>query len=207
MLLHSSARSTASKRYAAIAVAIGFSSWLSVCAAADSAASAPAPTVQSGATVDNENGTISFIDKQNSLVVVSVNGGQQLSLNAKEHADVLDRVHVGDKIAISYQEPYVTALTRAKGTPLTRMTRTVKVTESAPAAGQDGFKAVRTNSGVVDLTAINRKQHVLTIADATGTAHTIKVSDPALVKVVGSLARHDHVQISYDSAVTVTITR
>ncbi len=207
MFHHSSGRSTVSRRYAAIAIALGLSSWLSVCAAAYSAASQPAAAVQSGATVDSENGTVSFIDKQNSLVVVSVNGGQQLSLNAKDHTDMLDRVRVGDKIAISYQEPYVTTLTRAKGMKLTRMTRTVTVTQSAPAAGQDSFQAVRTYSGVVDLTAINRKQHVLTIADASGTAHTIKVSDPALVKVVGTLARHDHVQIGYDSAVTVTIKR
>jgi len=207
MFHHTRGRSTVSKRYAAMAVAIGLSSWLSVCAAADSAASAPVAAVQSGATVDNETGTVSFIDKPNSLVVVTVSGGQQLSLNAKDHADVLDRVHVGDKVAISYQEPYVTSLTRAKGTPLTRMTRTVKVTQSAPAAGQDGFQAVRTYSGVVDLTAINRKDQVLTIADKSGTAHTIKVSDPELVKVVATLKRHDHVQIGYDSAVTVTIKR
>ncbi|RKE39706.1 hypothetical protein B0G76_6151 [Paraburkholderia sp. BL23I1N1] len=141
---------------------------------------------------------------QNAIIVVTGSGGQELSLNAKEHADVLDRVRVGDKIAIGYQEPYVTGLTRTKGTPLTRLARSVKVTKSAADAGQDGFQAVRTYNGVVEVTAINRQKHVLTIADASGTAHTIKVTDPALVKVVGSLARHDHVQIGYDTAVTVT---
>ncbi|WP_211625342.1 hypothetical protein [Paraburkholderia domus] len=207
MLYHSSNLSSVGKRCAAIAVVVGLSSWLSVCAAADSVASAPAPTAQSGAAVDNESGTVSFIDKQNSIIVVSVNGGQQLSLNAKEHADVLDRVRIGDKIAISYQEPYVTGLTRTKGAPLTHLTHTVKVTKSAANAGPDGFEAVRTYNGVVEITAINRKQHVLTFADKSNADHSIKVIDPALVKVVGSLARHDHVQIGYESAVTVTFAR
>ncbi|CAE6801603.1 hypothetical protein [Paraburkholderia haematera] len=207
MFYHSNDRSSVGRRCAAVAVVVGLSSWLSVCAAADSVASAPAPAVQSGATVDNESGTVSFIDKKNSIIVVSGSGGQQLSLNAKDHTDVLDRVRIGDKIAISYQEPYVTGLTRAKGTPLTRMARTVKVTQSAAEAGKDGFQAVRTYNGVVEITAINHKQHVLTIADASGAAHSIKVTDPALVKAASSLVRHDHVQIGYESAVTVTIVR
>jgi hypothetical protein len=166
MFIHSSDLSSVGKRCAAIAVVVGLSSWLSVCAAADSVASAPAPTAQSGAAVDNESGTVSFIDKQNSIIVVTVSGGQELSLNAKDHADVLDRVRVGDKIAISYQEPYVTSLASAKGTPLTRLTHTVKVTKSATDAGPDGFQAVRTYSGVVEITAINSKQHVLTFTNA-----------------------------------------
>ena len=207
MFIHSSDLSSVGKRCAAIAVVVGLSSWLSVCAAADSVASAPAPTAQSGAAVDNESGTVSFIDKQNSIIVVSVSGGQELSLNAKDHADVLDRVRIGDKIAISYQEPYVTGLTSAKGAPLTRLTHTVKVTKSATDAGPEGFQAVRTYNGVVEITAINRKQHVLTFADKSNAAHSIKVIDPALVKVAGSLARHEHVQIGYESAFTVTFVR
>ncbi len=207
MFIHSKDLSSVGKRCAAIAVVVGLSSWLSVCAAADSVASEPAPTAQSGAAVDNESGTVSFIDKQNSIIVVSVSGGQELSLNAKEHADVLDRVRIGDKIAISYQEPYVTGLARAKGAPLTRLTRTVKVTKSATDAGPDGFQAVRTYNGTVEITAINHKQHALTFVDKSNAAHSIKVLDPALAKVVGSLARHDHVQIGYESAVTVTFAR
>ncbi|MFM0207707.1 hypothetical protein PQQ96_09865 [Paraburkholderia sediminicola] len=207
MFNHSSDLSSFGKRCAAIAVVVSLSSWLSVCAAADSVASEPAPTAQSGAAVDNESGTVSFIDKKNSIVVVTTTGGQELSLNAKDHADVLDRVRIGDKIAISYQEPYVTSLASAKRTPLTRLTRTVKVTKSAADAGPDGFQAVRTYSGVVEITAINHKQNVLTFAEKSGAAHTIKVVDPALVKVVGSLARHAHVQIGYESGVTVTFVR
>jgi hypothetical protein len=205
MFYQSSGRSSVARRCAAIAVVLGLSSWGSICAAADSTASEPQAASQVGRTVDHESGAVSFIDKKNSIIVVSVNGGQDLSLNAKDHSDVLDLVRVGDKIAISYLEPYVTALTPMKGARLTRMTHTVKVTESTAAAGQDGFHAVRTYDGVVEVTATNPNLDLLTIVDRTGAAHSIKVSQPELVAVMNSLMRHAHVHITYKSAFTVSV--
>lgn len=206
MLYQSSGRSSVAKRCAAIAIVLGLSSWLSVCAAADNTASEPAAASQSGTSVDNENGTVTFIDTKNSIIVVTASGGQELSLNAKDHRDVLDRVHVGDKVALSYLEPYVTGLTRMKGARLTRVSHTVKVTQSTSEASQDGFHAVRTYQGVVEVTGINKTLDLLTIVDKSGAARSIKVSQPELVTVMNSLARHDHVHIVYESAFTVSIT-
>jgi ABC-type Fe3+-hydroxamate transport system substrate-binding protein len=212
MFYQSSGRSSAARRSAAIAVVLGLSSWLSICAAADSTASEPAAastaavSSQSDKTVDHANGTVSFIDKKNSIIVVTLKSGRELSLNAKDHSDVLDRVSVGNKVAIAYLEPYVTALTPMKGAKLTRLTHSVKVTQSAADSGQDGFRAVRTYDGVVEVTAINSKLNLLTIADRTGTAQSVKVSQPDLVTVMNSLARHEHVQLTYESAFKVSIT-
>ncbi|SDH11897.1 hypothetical protein [Paraburkholderia phenazinium] len=206
MFYQSNGRSSVAKRYVAIAVVLGLSSWVSVCAAADNTASEPASASQSDKTVDHESGAVTFIDTKNSIIVVTVDGGQELSLNAKDHTDVLDRVHVGDKIAISYLEPYVTGLTRDKGARLTRVSHTVKVTQSTAGADEDGFHAVRTYDGIVEVTAINKKLDLLTIVDASGAARSIKVSQPDLVSVMNSLVRHDHVHIVYESAFTVSIT-
>jgi len=206
MFYQSNGRLSVAKRCAALAIVLGLSSWVSLCAAADNMASEPAAASQSGTSIDNENGTVSFIDTKNSIIVVTVNGGQELSLNAKDHRDVLDRVHVGDKIAISYLEPHVTGLSPMKGARLTRVSHTVKVTQSTAEAGVDGFHAVRTYNGVVEVTGINKKLGLLTIVDATGAARSIKVSQPELVTVMNSLVRHEHVQITYESAVTISIT-
>jgi hypothetical protein len=65
---------------------------------------------------------------------------------------------------------------------------------------------VRTYDGVVEVTAINSKLNLLTIADRTGTAQSVKVSQPDLVTVMNSLARHEHVQLTYESAFKVSIT-
>ena len=103
MFYQSSGRSSVARRSAAIAVALGLSSWLSICAAADSTASEPAAASAAAAsspsdkTVDHANGTVSFIDKKNSIIVVTLKSGRELSLNAKDHSDVLDRVSVGNK--------------------------------------------------------------------------------------------------------------
>ncbi|MEW6343321.1 MAG: hypothetical protein RXR20_16115 [Paraburkholderia sp.] len=206
MSYQSNGRSSVAKRCAALAVVLGLSSWVSVCAAADNTASEPVAASQSGTFVDSETGTVSFIDTKNSIIVVTTKGGKELSLNAKDHRDVLDRVHLGDKIAISYLEPYVTGLTRMKGARLTRVSHTVKVTQSTADASEDGFHAVRTYEGVVEVTGINKKQDLVTIVDASGAAQSIKVSQPDLVTVMNSLVRHDHVQITYESAITITIT-
>ena len=211
MFYQSSGRLSVARRSAAIAVVLGLSSWLSICAAADSTASAPAAasaaaTPQGDKTVDHANGTVSFIDRKNLIIVVTLKSGRELSLNAKDHSDVLDRVSVGNKIAIAYLEPYVTALTPMKGARLTRMTHSVKVTESTADSGQDGFRAVRTYDGVVEVTAINSKLSLLTIADRTGTAQSVKVSQPELVTVMNSLKPHEHVHLTYESAFKVSIT-
>jgi hypothetical protein len=206
MFHQSNGRMSVAKRCAALAVVLGLSSWVSVCAAADNTASEPAAASQSGTSVDNESGAVSFIDTKNSIIVVTASGGEELSLNAKEHRDVLDRVHVGDKVAISYLEPYITGLTRMKGARLTRVSHTVKVTQPAAEANEDGFHAVRTYQGVVEVTGINKKLDLLTIVDASGAARSIKVSQPDLITVMNSLVRHDHVQITYESAITISIT-
>jgi hypothetical protein len=207
MFYQSSGRLSVARRCAAIAVVLGLSSWGSVFAAADSSASEPVSAAPSGSSVDNESGTVTFIDTKNAIIVVTVNGGRELSLNAKDHSDLLDRVHVGDKIAISYLEPYVTGLTNVKGTRLTPIKQTVKVTQSTADAAPNGFHAVRTFDGVVEITAFNAKQGLLTFVDGPGAAHSIEVNQPELVAVVRSLKRHDHVHIVYETAVTVTVTR
>jgi hypothetical protein len=211
MVSQTKRRTLVAKHCAIFAAACGLSMWLPTQAMADDAASAPtasapAAATPSSATVDTENGKVSYIDQSNAIIVVTITGGQQISFNAKEHRDVLAKVKVGDQVSIRYQEPYVTELAHVKGTPLTRLTRTVKITAPDASAANSDFSAVRTYQGVAQITKVDTKLNMLTIVDKSGNARSIQVSDPALLKTMQTLKRHEHVRISYDSVFSATIT-
>jgi hypothetical protein len=181
--------------------------WIPECGADDAVPSATAQAVPSGASVDSESGTVSLIDQRNAIIVVTVPGHEDLSFNAKNHRDALSAVKIGDKVTASYLEPYVTELSLAKGVPLTRLNRAVKLTQYSPGAGQEEFQALRVFQGVAEVTGVDHKLNLLTVEDKAGTAHSIRVSRPELVKVMQSLARHSHVRITYESETTVVVAR
>jgi hypothetical protein len=188
-----------------VAVAGLSAAWIPACGADAAAASAPEQAVPSGASVDSESGTVSLIDQKNALIVVTVPGHEDMSFNAKDHRDALNVIKVGDTLTASYLEPYVTELSVAKGVPITRLNRTVKLTQYSPGAGQEEFQALRVFHGVAEVTAVDRKLNLLTVEDKGGTAHSVRVSRPELVTVMQSLARHSHVRIAYESETTVVV--
>jgi hypothetical protein len=191
-----------------MAAALGLSAaWIPESGADDAVPAAAAQAVPSGASLDSESGTISLIDQKNALIVVTVPGRQDLSFNAKDHRDALNTLKVGDKLTASYLEPYVTELSVAKGEPVTRLDRTVKLTQSSPGAEQQQFQALRTFRGVAEVTGVDHKLNLLTVEDKAGTVHSVRVSRPELVKVMQSLKRHSHVRIAYESESTVVVTR
>lgn len=188
--------------------ALGLSvAWIPDCGADDAVPAAASQAVPSGASVDSETGTISLIDQKNAIIVVTVPGREDLSFNAKDHLDVLKTLKVGDKLTASYLEPYVTELSVAKGQPVTRLDRTVKLTQSSPGTEQEQFQALRTFRGVAEVTGVDHRLNLLTVEDKAGTVHSVRVSRPELVKVLQSLKRHSHVRIAYESESTVVVTR
>jgi hypothetical protein len=209
MRAQSKHRAVAAKQLAVLTAVCGFSLWLPAQVMAQDAASAPAaaPAASASASgaVDTENGQVSFIDKKNAIVVVTMDGGQQLSLNAKKHEELLDKLKVGDKVAIRYQEPTITTLTPAKGTKLTRLAPIVTIMNTQSSATDSGFSATRSYQGVAEVAKIDTKLNMLTIIDKTGVARSIQVSDPALLDTMRSLKRRDHIHIAYRSTFTVNI--
>jgi hypothetical protein len=208
MPFRSNTRISVARRCICIVAAFGLSTvWIPECGADDAVPSATAQAVPSGASVDSESGTVSLIDQRNAIIVVTVPGHEDLSFNAKNHRDALSAVKIGDKVTASYLEPYVTELSLAKGVPLTRLNRAVKLTQYSPGAGQEEFQALRVFQGVAEVTGVDHKLNLLTVEDKAGTAHSVRVSRPELVKVMQSLARHSHVRITYESETTVVVAR
>ena len=208
MPFRSNTRISVIPRCICMVAALGLAAaWIPECGADDAVPASAAQAVPSGASVDEETGTISLIDQKNALIVVSVPGHEDLSFNAKDHRDALNAVKVGDKLTASYLEPYVTELAVAKGQPITRLNRTVKLTQSSPGGELEQFQALREFRGVAEVTGIDRKLNLLTLEDKAGTVHSVRVSRPELVEVMQSLKRHSHVRIAYESESTIVVTR
>jgi len=205
MVSQSKQRPFLAKQCAVFAAVCSLSMWLPAHAMAAGAASEAATAAQGGASVDTESGKVSFIDQKNAIVVMAMDGGQEMSLNAKEHKEILDKLQVGDKVSIRYQEPAVTELALAKGVRLTPLKHTVKVTDTTPGATDSGFTAVRTYEGVAEVAKVDTSLSMLTIIDKSGIPRSIQVSDPALVQTMHSLKRRDHIRIGYQSTFTVSI--
>ncbi|HEX3382766.1 MAG TPA: hypothetical protein VHU21_23615 [Paraburkholderia sp.] len=208
MTFRSNTRISVAHRCMCMVAALGLSAaWIPECGADDAVPAASAQAVPKGASVDSESGTISLIDQKNAIIVVTVPGHEDLSFNAKDHRDALNAVKVGDKLTASYLEPYVTELSVAKGEALTRLNRTVKVTQSSPGGELEQFQALREFRGVAEVTGIDHTLNLLTVEDKAGAVHSVRVSRPELVKVMQSLKRHSHVRIAYESESTVVVTR
>ncbi|WP_233809397.1 hypothetical protein [Paraburkholderia sp. HP33-1] len=208
MPFRSNTRNRVTHRCICLVAAFGLSAaWIPECGADDAVPAATSQAVPSGASVDTETGTVSLIDQKNAIIVVTVPGHDDLSFDAKDHRDALDAVKVGDKVTTRYLEPYVTELSVAKGEPLTRLNRTVTLTQHISGAGKEEFQALRVFRGVAEVTGVDRKLNLLTVEDKAGTVHSVRVSRPELVKVMQSLKRHNHVQIAYESESTVVVTR
>jgi hypothetical protein len=207
MLSQLTNRSFVTTACAVFVAVFGLSALLPVCKAAEASAPEAGASVPAGASVDSESGAVSYIDHQNSIVVVDVPGRESLSFNAKDHKDVLTWLQVGDKVTTHYVEPYVTGLTLAAGKPLTHLNRTMKVTQFSPDRKEEGFQAVGTFDGVVEVTGINGKLGLLTFADKSGVARSVKVNRPDLVGTMHSLARRSHVHLTYETTSTVVVQR
>ncbi|EEA04182.1 hypothetical protein BH160DRAFT_0614 [Burkholderia sp. H160] len=208
MPFRSNTRNCVTHRCICLVAAFGLSAaWIPECGADEAVPAATTQAVPRDASVDSETGTVSLIDQKNAIIVVTVPGHEDLSFNAKDHRDALNTIKVGDKLTASYLEPYVTELSVAKGEPLTPLNRSVKLTQHTSGAGQEEFQALRVFRGVAEVTGVDHKLNLLTVEDKAGTAHSVRVSRPDLVKVMQSLKRHSHVQIGYESESTVVVTR
>ena len=138
MPFRSKTRISVTHRCICIVAAFGLSAaWVPDCGADDAVPPATAQAIPSGASVDSESGTVSLIDQKNAIIVVTVPGHEDLSFNVKNHRDALNTIKVGDKLTASYLEPYVTALSVAKGVPLTRLNRAVKPDPTFAGSGQE----------------------------------------------------------------------
>jgi Cu/Ag efflux protein CusF len=167
---------------------------------------APAPAEKapvrgkSEASVTKIRGTVSGVDKDAGTVTLKGPKGRTVTIEVKDKSK-LDQINVGDPVVAAYMEAVAWRVVKAgSGAAPGVSTQETRVT-SKP--GETPAGAVgREVTATVTITAIDRKNHTVTVKGPQGGTETIKAKEP---KNLEGLKVGDMVEISYSQALAVSL--
>jgi Cu/Ag efflux protein CusF len=167
---------------------------------------APAPAEKapvrgkSAASVTKIRGTVAGVDKDAGTVTLKGPKGRTVTIEVKDKSK-LDQINVGDPVVAAYMEAVAWRVVKAgSGAAPGVSTQEARVT-SKP--GETPAGAVgREVTATVTITAIDRKNHTVTVKGPQGGTETIKAKEP---KNLEGLKVGDMVEISYTQALAVSL--
>lgn len=167
---------------------------------------APAPAEKppvrgkSAASVTKIRGTVAGVDKDAGTVTLKGPKGRTVTIEVKDKSK-LDQINVGDPVVAAYMEAVAWRVVKAgAGAAPGVSTQETRVT-SKP--GETPAGAVgREVTATVTITAIDRKNHTVTVKGPQGGTETIKAKEP---KNLEGLKVGDMVEISYSQALAVSL--
>lgn len=167
---------------------------------------APAPAEKapvrgkSAASVTKIRGTVAGVDKDAGTVTLKGPKGRTVTIEVKDKSK-LDQINVGDPVVAAYMEAVAWRVVKAgSGAAPGVSTQETRVT-SKP--GETPAGAVgREVTATVTITAIDRKNHTVTVKGPQGGTETIKAKEP---KNLEGLKVGDMVEITYSQALAVSL--
>ena len=167
---------------------------------------APAPAEKgpvrgkSAASVTKIRGTVAGVDKDAGTVTLKGPKGRTVTIEVKDKSK-LDQIKVGDPVVAAYMEAVAARVVKAGSGAAPGVTTTETRVTSKP--GETPAGAVgREVTATVTITAIDRKNHTVTVKGPQGGTETIKAKDP---KNLEGLKVGDMVEISYSQALAVSL--
>lgn len=172
------------------------------------AASEPAPAKESApegsALMTLETtGTVEAIDAKARIITVKGPEGNMVTTAIDDDVPNIDKIKKGDKVDLTYYQTLAWSLKSAKLIP-----EPAKTVTTTTLVGTDKKFPFKIETKKVDLyakiTAMDLKNETVTLMGPEGKSETIKVKDPANLKVakVG-----DIVEINYTEAVAAAVTK
>ena len=167
---------------------------------------APAPAEKapvrgkSAASVTKIRGTVAGVDKDAGTVTLKGPKGRTVTIEVQDKSK-LDQINVGDPVVAAYMEAVAWRVVKAgSGAAPGVSTQETRVT-SKP--GETPAGAVgREVTATVTITAIDRKNHTVTVKGPQGGTETIKAKEP---KNLEGLKVGDMVEITYTQALAVSL--
>jgi Cu/Ag efflux protein CusF len=155
---------------------------------------------KSAASVTKIRGTVAGVDKDAGTVTLKGPKGRTVTIEVKDKSK-LDQIKVGDPVVAAYMEAVAWRVVKAgSGAAPGVSTQETRVT-SKP--GETPAGAVgREVTATVTITAIDRKNHTVTVKGPQGGTETIKAKEP---KNLEGLKVGDMVEISYSQALAVSL--
>jgi Cu/Ag efflux protein CusF len=167
---------------------------------------APAPAEKgpvrgkSAASVTKIRGTVAGVDKDAGTVTLKGPKGRTVTIEVKDKSK-LDQIKVGDPVVAAYMEAVAARVVKAGSGAAPGVTTTETRVTSKP--GETPAGAVgREVTATVTITAIDRKNHTVTVKGPQGGTETIKAKDP---KNLEGLKVGDLVEITYTQALAVAL--
>jgi|SoiMethySBSTD1v2_1073268.scaffolds.fasta_scaffold98161_4 Cu/Ag efflux protein CusF len=167
---------------------------------------APAPAEKapvrgkSEASVTKIRGTVSGVDKDAGTVTLKGPKGRTVTIEVKDKSK-LDQINVGDPVVAAYMEAVAWRVVKAGSGAAPGVSTQETRVSSKP--GETPAGAVgREVTATVTITAIDRKNHTVTVKGPQGGTETIKAKEP---KNLEGLKVGDMVEISYSQALAVSL--
>ncbi|HZN51883.1 MAG TPA: hypothetical protein VFD81_14675 [Methylomirabilota bacterium] len=167
---------------------------------------APAPAEKapvrgkSEASVTKIRGTVAGVDKDAGTVTLKGPKGRTVTIEVKDKSK-LDQINVGDPVVAAYMEAVAWRVVKAGSGAAPGVSTQETRVSSKP--GETPAGAVgREVTATVTITAIDRKNHTVTVKGPQGGTETIKAKEP---KNLEGLKVGDMVEISYSQALAVSL--
>jgi Cu/Ag efflux protein CusF len=167
---------------------------------------APAPAEKapvrgkSEASVTKIRGTVAGVDKDAGTVTLKGPKGRTVTIEVKDKSK-LDQINVGDPVVAAYMEAVAWRVVKAGSGAAPGVSTQETRVSSKP--GETPAGAVgREVTATVTITAIDRKNHTVTVKGPQGGTETIKAKEP---KNLEGLKIGDMVEISYSQALAVSL--
>ena len=155
---------------------------------------------KSEASVTKIRGTVSGVDKDAGTVTLKGPKGRTVTIEVKDKSK-LDQINVGDPVVAAYMEAVAWRVVKAGSGAAPGVSTQETRVSSKP--GETPAGAVgREVTATVTITAIDRKNHTVTVKGPQGGTETIKAKEP---KNLEGLKVGDMVEISYSQALAVSL--
>jgi hypothetical protein len=159
-----------------------------------------APGQALSATSVEVSATVAAIDSAKREVTLKRSDGTQTVVAVSDQVRNFNQIKVGDTVHVQYTRAL--ALELKKGAvdhgPPTVEQEAVRAPVGATPAGAISQKV----TAIADVTAVDAKNHVVTIQGPGGNKVDLEVTDPAQLK---NIKKGDHVQVTYVEALAVSV--
>jgi hypothetical protein len=146
-------------------------------------------------------GTIQAVSQSDRHVVVQMEGGSPIVLEAGDAVRNFDQVRPGDRVVVSYQEGWIAEVKppgEGKHDVATASAR-------APEGERPGAVAGKTITTTVKVRSVDPSLNAVTFERPDGVVRKLSVADPKAQEFIRKLNPGDEVQVTYAEATAVSI--
>jgi hypothetical protein len=153
-----------------------------------------------------ESATVVAVDAATRMITLSDATGEKTTIKAGPEVRNFAQIKVGDKVVARYYEAIAATLRqRGDGSGATQAPVTDVVAGRAEPGAKPGVAAATQTTQTVRITAIDKKNHVVSFYGSDGLARALPIKTPQGQAFADKLKVGDEVEIAYTEAMALTV--